>query len=446
MSKKYGIDLRSASDPQIAEKVIVNILGKRVTPFKPPRGYYVTYTPPEYIKFKTKQLQEVFNIVKDTKYLLTAAGSPTIPKAISELNIKIGNTSYKMGVGGLHSKEKKLVVTDGLTNADIASMYPSIIMNLGLFPETLGHVFKDIYGRFMSERLEAKRKGDKEVSDMLKIVLNGLYGKFGNKYSTVYDPSLLLHTTLTGQLTLLMCIEALELKNISVVSANTDGVECHTPKRRLVKKAKRIIAKQGEIANLTWEFGNYKALYARDVNNYIAIYDNYVKAIGVYGNRNSLMKNKTTPIVYKAIREFLLNNTPIKQTIDSCKDFVDFTSAVTVMGGAVTSTHVPEFEPEGWGESLSRNNGRVTKKMQDSVLKLEKEYIKKHGTFLGKVVRFYYSTQGSTIYYKTSGNKVPKSDGAKQCTVLKDTIPEDLDYNTYYKLADEYLKDLGYAD
>jgi hypothetical protein len=63
---------------------------------------------------------------------------------------------------------------------------------------------------------------------------------------------------------------------------------------------------------------------------------------------------------------------------------------------------------------------------------------------LGKVVRWYYSTQGAPIFTKTSGNKVAKSDGAKYVMDLFDTIPEDLDYQRYYDYCEKYLEDIGY--
>lgn len=62
-----------------------------------------------------------------------------------------------------------------------------------------------------------------------KIVLNGTFGKLGSKYSFLYSPNLMIQVTITGQLALLMLIEALEAAGISVVSANTDGIVSRCP-------------------------------------------------------------------------------------------------------------------------------------------------------------------------------------------------------------------------
>ena len=66
-----------------------------------------------------------------------------------------------------------------------------------------------------------------------KIQINGSFGKFGSKYSKLYSPNMLLATTITGQLTLLMLIEQLELNNIPVISANTDGLEYYCPRDKI---------------------------------------------------------------------------------------------------------------------------------------------------------------------------------------------------------------------
>jgi DNA polymerase elongation subunit (family B) len=74
------------------------------------------------------------------------------------------------------------------------------------------------------ETLKAEKKKYAVEADSKKITLNGSFGKFGSKYSSLYSPQLLLQTTITGQLSLLMLIEELELNGIRVVSANTDGI------------------------------------------------------------------------------------------------------------------------------------------------------------------------------------------------------------------------------
>jgi len=253
------------------------------------------------------------------------------------------------------------------------------------------------------EALELERNYQKTKADTLKIVCNGSFGKFGSKYSTLYAPDLLIQTTITGQLALLMLIERMELMGVRVVSANTDGIVLHYP---------RTLDSDVEALAFEWmletfyelERTDYRLIASRDVNNYIAVKTNGAcKGKGVFGEP-SLSKNPETPIVFEAVRQFVANGTPIRQTIDQCTDASQFASVRAVQGGGQ------------W-----------------------------QGQYLGKAVRFYYvSRNGAPITYRKNGNKVPKTDGVRPMMTLPDALPDDIEYQVYYGLAAQLLKDLGF--
>ena len=410
MSEEYGLDLRSKSDAQIAEAVICSELDKvGVTAVKPnfSKTYKPMYKAPDYVKFESKELQELVHEIETIQFDLADNGAVKLPKNLSNRKIVIGDTKYKMGIGGLHSQEKSMsVVSDEknvMRNADFSSYYPFIIILLGLAPQHLGKKFLTIYERIVRRRLKAKAEGDKLVADSLKITINGSFGKFGSKYSKLYSPDLLLATTITGQLTLLMLIEQLELNGIPVVSANTDGLEYFCPRDK-VELAETIIFDLELVTGYEMDSGEYKALHAANVNNYVAVYDGEVKAKGIYA-KTTLSKGRSTPIVFEAIREYLGNGTPVEHTIQSCGDINEFIAARTVKGGAV------------WKDE-----------------------------YLGKMVRWYYSDNGASIHYKSNGNLVPKTgehNGVRPMMDLTDDIPADLDYEWYILEAIRKLMDLG---
>lgn len=235
----------------------------------------------------------------------------------------------------------------------------------------------------------------------LKTVINGSFGKFGSKYSKLYSPDLLLATTITGQLTLLMLIEQMEKYGIPVMSANTDGLEYYCPKDK-VELAESIVFDLELVTGFEMEHGEYQALHAANVNNYVAVYNGYTKAKGLYAD-SGLGKGRQTPVVFEAIRDYLLNGTPIEDFIKSCTDINKFVSARTVKGGGVYD-----------------------------------------GEYLGKMVRWYYSLESKgCISYSTNGNKVPKTDGCKPLMDLPDELPKDLDYEWYFNEAIDKLKELG---
>jgi len=292
MSEEYGIDLRSKSDAQVAEAVINSELQKVL-------GYYprkptlaadlvLQYNAPDFISYRSQQLRDMFEVIKNARFYLDGLGSPIMPEEIDKLKVKIGSSVYKLGMGGLHSTEKKAAhkATDEiiLADNDVESFYPRIILNQRLFPSHLGEAFLQVYNAIVETRIhakneaaKAKKAGDKAgakrwktIADSLKITINGSFGKLGNKYSTLYAPQLMLQVTITGQLVLLMLIEMLEEAGISVISGNTDGIVSKYHKDRH-NEVRAIIAEWEKRTNFKTEETRYAAVYSRDVNSYVAV-------------------------------------------------------------------------------------------------------------------------------------------------------------------------------
>lgn len=454
MSDEYGVDLRSKSDAQIAEAVVNSELQKVLGywPQKPTiaADTVLQYNVPSFIKFESPQLNAILEQIANARFELDALGSPIWPKGLGEpekvkkgevtyvLKARIGQSVYKLGMGGLHSTEESVshFATDEIEidDDDVESFYPRTILNQMLYPKHLGEAFMRVYEKIVNTRIHAKEQakvckkaGDrtaakkwKTIADSLKIVINGLFGKFGNKYSTVYAPQLMLQVTITGQLVLLMLIERLEKAGIPIVSGNTDGVVSKYHKR--LKETKAAVIKQWEAeTGYKTENTKYKSIHSRDVNSYCAVkfegdaearfLDEQlgVKTKGAYCERGSalnsiLSKNPETLICSDAVVRLLANGTSIEKTIRQCTDIRRFTAIKNVKGG---------------GE--------------------------KNGVYLGKVARWYYP-KGETehIAYVGSGNKVGKTDGARPLMDLPDEFPNDINYDWYINEAIEMLHDCGY--
>jgi hypothetical protein len=420
LSAEYGIDLRSKSDAQIAEAILSDevqrLNGGRVQRPVIEVGTAYRYKTPHFIKYATPLMKWALSIVEGSQFVVGENGSVGMPPALADLEIKIANGDYRMGIGGLHSSEKNQAHVAGndhiIIDRDVVSYYPMIILLLGLYPQHLGPNFLRVYRAIVERRLQAKARGDKVVANSLKITINGSFGKLGSCYSILYAPDLLIQVTVTGQLSLLMLIERLELAGISVVSANTDGVCIRAHKSR--KHEVDAIVKQWEAdTGFETEETFYKALYSRDVNNYIAVKtDGSTKNKGAYANpwgtgtETGLMmqKNPVTTVCIDAVEALLTKGVPVQQTIRACKEIKKFISLRNVKGGAV-----------------------------------------KDGEYLGKSVRWYYAKdQTGTIIYASSGKKVPRSDGAKPLMELPDEFPEDIDFEWYEKEADDLLYGLAY--
>jgi len=405
MQKEYGLDFRSKSDPQIAEAILRKEFGDRghpvakrdtaVLPFR--------YNPQPFIKFDSPELVAINAAIACTEFTVNDTGYVKLPAHL-EKPIEFGGASYKLGIGGLHSQEKKQVVLPGPDELygefDVASMYPSIILGQSLYPKHLGGEFCDIYKTIFDARLKAKHSGNKTVSDTLKIVLNSSYGKFGSRYSFLYSPELLVQTTLTGQLALLMLIERFTAAGLSVKSANTDGVNILMHKASW-GVAEAIAAQWTTDTGYVLEWTPYTRQYSRDVNSYIAFTADGLKTKGAY-EYGSISKGHSNEVCIDAVIAHLTDGTPMEHTINTCRDVSKFTTMRGVRGGG-----------------------------------------KWRGTDLGKVVRWYLSTDGEPIRYIKNDNKVATSSGAKPMMVLPKKLPDDIDYPAYLAAAKKLLKNLG---
>ena len=407
-----GIDLRSKSDAQIAEAVIKHELqemtGLTYKPRKVVVGHVCRYVDPKIVSFQTKELQDIFKKIKASGFPVGTNGAVKLPEWLSKTKIKIGGSTYQMGIGGLHSCEKgqSIVARDDqmLADFDVASYYPSIILKLKLAPKSMGADFLKVYQSIVTRRLQAKARGDKLTADTLKIVVNGSFGKLGSMYSALYAPELMIQTTITGQLCLLMLIEWVEGMGAKVVSANTDGIVVLFEKRKEYW-LEEVMFDWMLTTSFELERSNYQALHSRDVNNYVAVKpDGKVKRKGVYAE-NALNKNPDFSIVPDAVAAFLSKGTSIEETIRTCTDPKAFVTIRQVTGGGL------------W-----------------------------RGEYLGKAVRFYYSNAvdvNECIHYAKNSNKVPRSDGAKPMMELPEKLPGDVDYDRYIAMANEVLKDMG---
>ena len=341
MTAQYGIDLRSKSDAQIAEAVIKSelqkITGKVYYKPKVRDGMTVRYQDPRIVSFKSPDLKEVFDLLINHEFELGSNGSILLSKEIKNLKITIGNAHYNLGIGGLHSQEKSQYVEaseDVLTDWDVASYYPSIILQQKLSPKIMGQAFLDLYQGLVTRRLEAKAAGDKVTADTLKICLNGSFGKLGSKFSPLYAPELLLQVTVTGQLCLLMLIERMTEAGVNIKSANTDGILCLCGKNR-ERDMERVAWDWMLDTSFMLERTDYRLVASRDVNNYVAVKtDGKVKRKGCFAT-GGLMKNPARAIVYTAIVDFLAKGTPLRETILDCKDINQFVTVRKVTGGAV---------------------------------------------------------------------------------------------------------------
>jgi hypothetical protein len=456
IGQQYGIDVMSKSDAQIAEAVF-----RAKLPTKPektwlPHGHSFKYVAPAWLSFVSPELQRVLAMAQRVDYVLKNPDELRLSDdekvydsdgreiksgikfsdELKGLDIKIGKSVYRMGIGGLHSKEKRqhFKAVKGkwtITDHDVNSYYPTLMLLMGMYPAGTGPAFIEIYREIYNTRLHAKAQqavceaaGDKAgaqhwktINDGLKILLNGTYGKLGSRYSFLFAPELMIRTTLSGQFALLMLIESFELSGIRVISANTDGIVVVTPVG-LEWLRDRCIKSWELKTGLETEATEYTAIYNANVNNYIAFKpDGKHKAKGWYGESGVVPKASPSgkspgmDVCNDAVIAYLRDGTPVAATIMGCKDikrFVIIKNANNPSGGAIE---------ERTGENV------------------------------GKALRYYFAVGVTTGFrYAGNGNLVAGSTGTKSLMDLPDEFPTDVDYAAYIEKALKMLnKDLGVA-
>lgn len=462
VGQKYGIDMRSKSDAQMAEAIIAKELRiGRVGQTPVPKT--VTYKAPPFIQPRSGILQDILSRIERHQFKVHQGnGAVELPAFLSEEPVLIGKGRYQMGIGGLHSQHDRCVMWEAsddfeIVDADIASQYPTIISNAGLAPKNLGDGFLPLYRGIIKTRLEAKRAGDKLVADTYKIVLNGSYGKFGSMFSKLYAPDLMIATTLTGQLYLLNLIYELDQMGITVISANTDGVTFGGPPA-LVKKAKDFIDIYGWTTNFEFEYASFKRIAYKDVNNYIGIKSNGdIKCKGLYAE-SGLQKNPTNEVCTLAAQAYLATGRSVKSFILEhlrLENLPDFLQARTVNGGAMQCTtpaepaDIPAFLAAS-GYTLVGKKWEMGSEWSGTQLMTYRRQMelvmRSHGQHLGRVARWYYSTDPiyeAGIRYKKTGNLVPKSEGGRALMKLPDTLPPDIDVQRYIDETVSHLHNMG---
>lgn len=303
------------------------------------------------ISYKSKILQDVLeDMKKQIVYSKERKGY--------EKQFVLSNTRFSVGVGGIHSlNDPEIFVPkedEYIGHLDVASMYPSFIVQYGWFPRHLGKAGLDVYSTLYRERLDAKHSGQKTKNTALKLVLNSVTGKMQQETSWMYDPFSVFKIRINGQLILLMLVDILLQYNCKIVQVNTDGV-MFVGKKGIENHLQESVVELERLTKLTFEGNNYEAFYQYAVNDYFGIEEGYsqsrnpklIEKKGMFITDTKLGKGLTPTIIPEAIIKYFVDGVPVEQTIKECKDIKKF-----VMGQRVDK----KFTVEHGDQKVQRIN------------------------------------------------------------------------------------------
>ena len=279
------------------------------------------------IQFDSKLLQDILIELKKQ------AVSPG--RKGYEKHFIFDNLEWTIGVGGLHTvnKPEAFIPEEGWTisDIDVASLYPSMIIEHQFYPPHLGKEFLEVYSNIKEERIEAKHNGNEVKNLTLKLALNGLSGNLQNEHNFCYSPFTVMQIRMNGQLMLLMLAEKLVQIGCKILQANTDGLFIL---RRLSdeQKFKKVCKEWESLTKLVLEEDQFEAFYQYAINDYLAIKKGYkethnpklLKKKGLFIDEVRLGKGMNAMIIPEAINKCLADGINITDTINNCKDLNKF--------------------------------------------------------------------------------------------------------------------------
>ena len=279
------------------------------------------------IHFQTPILQ---NILEELKQQVVSPGRKGYEK-----HFVLDGLEYCIGVGGIHSVNKPKIIIPNenqiLSDIDVASLYPSMIIEHQFYPPHLGKEFLEVYAGIKVERLAAKHAGNKTKDATLKLALNGLSGNLQNPHNFCYSPFTVMQIRMNGQLMLLMLAEQLINIGCTIIQANTDGLFILRPKDKQVE-FEEVCQKWETLTKLVLEEDRFEAMYQYAINDYLAIKEGYskskdpnlLKKKGLFIDTITLGKGMNAIIIPEAINKYFADNIPIEETIHNCNNIHKF--------------------------------------------------------------------------------------------------------------------------
>lgn len=280
-----------------------------------------------FIKYDSPILQRVLD---DMKSQIVSPGRKGY-----ENNFIFNGLRYTVGVGGIHSKNDPEIIIpkedEMLIDIDVASLYPSMLIEYKFYPKHLGPEFLEVYSQIKDERIEAKHNGDKVKNETLKLALNGLSGNLQNQHNFCYSPFVVMQIRINGQLLLLMLAERLTQIGCRIVQANTDGLFVLL-KKSIYEQANKICQEWEQLTRLTLEEERFEAMYQYAINDYIAVKEGYketknpdlIKTKGMFITKVLLGKGLSAKIIPEAIIKYFVDGIPVEDTIKGCTDIRKF--------------------------------------------------------------------------------------------------------------------------
>lgn len=290
----------------------------------------------------------------------------------ASLEIRLGDCIITLAYGGIHGAIPNYVeiatVDRSIRNKDVASYYPHLMT----LPLSEGREYgfcsrnipsPQVFVQTLEDRVKAKKAGDKDTANALKLVLNTTYGTMlngrnGVAYNDLYDPLMGRSVCITGQLLLLELSVHLtrECPTLKIIQLNTDGIMVSFDNSDEAKW-QEITQEWQDRTGFELEEDFIQKIVQKDVNNYVEVPvggdkpkvkgGQLVRGILTNGNIDfttmglppwdnmtggAFNINNNAVVVARAIRDYFVDGTPPEKTIEDCTSILDF-QVIAKVGG-----------------------------------------------------------------------------------------------------------------
>lgn len=416
INSKFRFNCHNLADVPLGERLMLTLysraIGSNVNEIRHLRTHrsiiHLKDCIPSWIKINTPEFNRFIEDLKNTS---------VVPGGEFKNSVIFHGIKFDFGLGGSHGCIKAGVYDSDdegvLYDMDIASHYPSTAKSIDIYPAHLGPKFMELYSGFIEARMAEKRipknMRDNVLMEGYKLVLNGVYGKTGDKHSWLYDPLYMYKTTIAGQLFIAMWAERMveAVPELTFIQINTDGMTIKV-KEDDISKIKAVNEQLTKETSLIIEDTFYDKMVMRDVNNYLSVYrgstakNEEIKAVGCFDYNKEFHKDSSQRIVPLALKEYFVYGIPIEQTIKNHDNIFDFCLRLKINRSSLAFYNFLSEE------------GLVEKKE------------------LSRTTRYFISNKGGslTVFYNGSDNQNRRHIG--YVTTLFNEFYESDDYNINY--------------
>lgn len=420
LSERFDVDVFTLGRPRVALAIANDQCekktGKRLSEVR--QGEYKGFPLPFKDTIVSRDLKKSFFRPPFDKLYDKLTSFTRVDRKPFKCRIDNGFLSFDFGEGGGHSYHAEPRYFESNSRRryfelDGKSYYPHILKIFGIFPKFRGFDLSKMFCDTLDDRLNFQAEGNKSFADDLKIILNAFGGLYGEGMNVLSNKANFYRMTIQGQLLLVLLLQHCEKHDMTVEYLNTDGivVSClHTQVEKLNAIAENW-SKQTKIplhlvpikrmwnrnANcVLWEFEDGKLKKKKEFANFTYV--------GLWSS--GAWKN---PIVAMAARAYLMQGTPIEDTVKN--------GATSIMDYCrITSATRDRKTREYTKKCLYLPSGEVVE--------------------LNKTVRFYYSTSGSALKTHFPDGRIIQVAGATSVSVAN-TI-EDFDPKKFTNIDFDY--------